>query len=105
MGIRKIKSRGEGCHDVLTAGADAEFSSPDAYAAGNIVLRAAFLQGAKSVFVNQIFNPRQGLHLAIVGVSAKLKVNAVLLRLFQVVGLVVKQYRVLRGINTLHQLR
>ena len=45
---------------------------------------------AKGTLVNAFRNPRDGPHLSVMGMSAELEVNMVLLGLFQMIGLVVQ---------------
>lgn len=82
--------------------ADAEFSTPNAYATRHIVVGFSPRMRTISLFIEGAFNPVDGPHLAIVGVSAELKIDVLSLGCLQMVGLMVEQNGVWRAIDGLH---
>ena len=81
----------DGEDDVFRTGADAELAAPDAEARGYVVVRPAAAVAAEGALVDVFRNPRNGPNLSVVGVTAELEVDALLLGLLQVVGLVVEE--------------
>ena len=53
-----------------------------------------FAQWSESVFIDSVGNPADGPRLSVVSMSGKLKVDAIFLSFFQVIGLMVEfQYK------------
>ncbi len=91
--------RVERCDDILRLGSDAEFSAPDAEAGGYVVAGLSALVAAPRTLVEGISDPRDGPYLSAVGMAAELEVDAGLLGVFEIVGLVVEQDGVLPPVD------
>lgn len=78
-------------HDIFRASAYTEFSTPNAHARADVILCRALPQRAEGILINGIRDPRCWQHLPMMGMSAKLKVYAILLSFLQVVRLMVEK--------------
>ena len=78
-------------NNIFRARANAEFSTPYSEAAADIILCASFLQGPESILINGVGYPADGPHLPVMGMSAKLKIDARLLGFFEVIGLMIEE--------------
>ena len=78
-------------NNIFRARANAELSTPYSETAADVILRASFLQGPESILINGVGYPADGPHLPVVGMSAKLKIDARLLGFFKMIGLMVEK--------------
>ena len=78
-------------HHIFRTSADAELSAPNAHARTDVVLGIALAERTEGILVDGIGYPGDRPNLPVVGMTAELEVDAVLLSLFQVVRLVVEE--------------
>ena len=78
-------------HHVFRTSADAELATPNAHARTDVVLGIALAEWTEGILVDGIGYPGDRPHLPVVGMTAELEVDAVLLSLFQMVRLMVEE--------------
>lgn len=77
-------------HEIFRLRADAELCAPNAETRTDVIVGMSFAQWSESVLIDSVGDPADGPYLSVVSMSGKLKVNAILLSLFQVIGLMVE---------------
>ena len=91
-------------YNVFGTSADAIFATPDAYSRAHIVACVPFLIWSPSIFIHRVHEHANGPHLTLMGVPAKLEVDAILLRLLKFVRLVVEKDDELVLVDSIKQL-